>query len=559
MRTELRLASGSIGLICLSALAAVIGCSASNDPGPGRAGNGGQSNSGSGGSGNGQSGGPSGMSGNTGMAASYGGSNNPAGAGGTTAAGSLGGATGTAGAGTQGGTTATGTAGSTGTAGAGPVTCPNTDKTILTIDKTGWIDKACNNYGIQGAWYCYDDGTTQAGCTKNMVPYVADKGGMCLKGTTLGMSADWGAAIGLSLQDSGMMGTMAGVKSAYNAKANGVTGFKITVSGDTGGLPLRVNFPKVASPSGVSPFVELPGAPAAAPYNVMIADALVPKAWMVDNAGETADPTSIFDLQIQLPGDSAAKAFDFCITSIVPITDGSMMPMGGTLSTYGSAQCDNYAHINVPNYTVQNNAYNGNTHCVQAKTDNASKAGFIVSNLQANKPTGGAPGSYPSIVYGWHVDGKFYGGYTSPKTLSSITSIPTDIAVTVPGSGSYNASYDNWINSSPSAGSSAGTLEQMIWLNYRDTTPIGSKVATASLAGTTWDVWYGEHDGFKTVSYIRTNTTSMSFDINDFMKDTIQRGYAKSSDYLLGIQAGFEIWSGSGAGFSVDSFDVSVK
>jgi cellulose 1,4-beta-cellobiosidase len=134
------------------------------------------------------------------------------------------------------------------------------------------------------------------------------------------------------------------------------------------------------------------------------------------------------------------------------------------------------------------------------------------------------------------------------------------MAITVPSAGRYNASYDNWIGTAATSASSAGTLEQMIWLNYRDTTPIGAKVASAvTLAGATWDVWYGTHDGFRTVSYIRTNTNSMTFDINDFMKDTITRGYAKTSDFLLGIQAGFEIWEGSGAGFSVDSFEVSVK
>ncbi|HWA75111.1 MAG TPA: hypothetical protein VG937_22390 [Polyangiaceae bacterium] len=542
MRTTFQLVTSSIGYISIpAAIAALVACSASNAPPSG--GTGGSTGTSTGGQIGSSTGGS--ISGNTGGTSS-------STTGGTTGTGTTGGTTGT---GTTGGTSASG---ATGTGGAATVTCSNTDKTIIPIDKTGWVARECNNFKIQGAWYCYDDGMTQAGCTKDMPPFVEGKG-MCLKGTTLGTAMGWGAGIGLSLNDSGKTATMASVKGPYAANTNGVKGFKIALSGSTGGLPLRINFPKLAMPSGVSPFVEVPGAPADTPYNVLIADALVPKAWMVTNAGETADPASIFDLQIQLPGDSKAAAFDFCVTSVTPITDGTNTMTGGNLMTYGSAQCDQYARINVPNYVVQNNAYGGNQHCIQAKTDNASKAGFLLSNIQASKPTGGAPGSYPSIVYGWHVDGKFYGGYTAAKTLSSITSIPTNMSITVPGAGRYNASYDNWIGSAATSASSAGTLEQMIWLNYRDTTPIGSKVASVSLAGTTWDVWYGTHDGFRTVSYIRTNTTTMSFDINDFMKDTIMRGYAKTSDFLLGIQAGFEIWEGSGAGFSVDSFDVAVK
>ncbi|MGC4089019.1 MAG: hypothetical protein QM756_14180 [Polyangiaceae bacterium] len=553
MRTTFSLASGSIGFISISAaLAALSACSATNGPGGGT-GNGGQSATGNGGQSTTNGGNSSSSNGGT-SSSSNGGSTTTTGNGGTTST-------------TSGGSTSTTSGGSTstaGAAGAAAVVCSNTDKSIIPIDKTGWVARECNNFGIQGAWYCYTDGMTQAGCTANMPPYVEASKGMCLKGNTLGMTTAWGAGIGLSLNDSGKTATMASVKSAYNASTNGVKGFQIGLTGTTGGLPLRINFPKLASPTGVSPFVEVPGAPATTPYNVLIADALVPKAWMVTNAGETADPTSLFDLQIQLPGDSKATAFDFCITSVTPITDGTTTPVGGTLMPYGSAQCDQYAKINVPNYMIQNNAYGGNTHCVQAKTDNSTKAGLVLTNLVANKPTGGAPGSYPSVVYGWHVDGKFYGAYTTAKQLSAITSAQTSMNVTVPSAGRYNTSYDVWINNSATASSSAGTLELMVWLNYRDTTPIGTKRESAvSLAGATWDIWWGEHDGFQTISYIRTNTNSMSFDLNVFFKDMLTRtSYVKNitaSSYLLGVQAGFEIWEGSGAGFSVDSFDVAVK
>jgi hypothetical protein len=162
------------------------------------------------------------------------------------------------------------------------------------------------------------------------------------------------------------------------------------------------------------------------------------------------------------------------------------------------------------------------------------------------------------LVYGWHVDGRFSGEYQSAKALSSIGAIPSDVSFTVPGSGRYNMAYDNWINAGATAGSDQGTLEQMIWLNFRDTTPIGSSVDTVSIAGQQWDVWYGSNNGFNTVSYIRaTNTTSATLDLKPFMDDTVARGYAQGSHYLLGIQAGFEIWEAN-QDFSVDSFSVSV-
>jgi hypothetical protein len=261
-------------------------------------------------------------------------------------------------------------------------------------------------------------------------------------------------------------------------------------------------------------------------------------------------------------GGNEAADYNFCVTEMTPITDGSAPTQPtGNLANYGSPQCDQYAKITLgSSYMVQNNRYGGNSHCIQALWDNGSNAGFSLSDVSANVMPGAAPGSYPSIVYGWH-DGTFYGGYGSAKQLSAISSIPSKWSFTAPsGSVNYNASYDNWIGTGPTSASFGGTLEQMIWLSYLGTTPIGSEVEqSVSIAGTTWTVWYGEHDGFRTVSYIRaSNTTNAELDLNEFMKHTISAGYATNDSYLLGIQAGFEIWQANQA-FATTSYSVSVN
>ena len=54
---------------------------------------------------------------------------------------------------------------------------------------------------------------------------------------------------------------------------------------------------------GAAPFVEVPGA---GTYQVNIVDADVPVDWTTDpNAGLIADPTSIYDMQIQVAADQA--------------------------------------------------------------------------------------------------------------------------------------------------------------------------------------------------------------------------------------------------------------
>jgi hypothetical protein len=209
---------------------------------------------------------------------------------------------------------------------------------------------------------------------------------------------------------------------------------------------------------------------------------------------------------------------------------------------------------------VQNNRYNTASHCIQAKSDNGTKAGFNLTQVSANVMEGGAPASYPSVVYGWHVNGRFYGGLSTGRQISTINTIPSALSATVPGAGRYNLSYDTWIGPNATAANEQGTLEHMIWLVRRETVPIGSQVASVELAGTTWEVWYGPNGGgWNTVSYVRvTNTTSSDIDLKPFFDDSVTRGYTSASSYILGIQAGFEIWEAN-QNFSVDSYSVSIN
>src|SRR6185369_13158045 len=95
-----------------------------------------------------------------------------------------------------------GTAAAAGTGtmgGAGMVTCSNTDKSIIPIDSTGWVDKSCNACGIQGAFYWYADDNTKASlmcngaaCVDKAAPFQsgAPGPGMCISGVATGTSTD---------------------------------------------------------------------------------------------------------------------------------------------------------------------------------------------------------------------------------------------------------------------------------------------------------------------------------------------------------------------------------
>jgi hypothetical protein len=124
----------------------------------------------------------------------------------------------------------------------------------------------------------------------------------------------------------------------------------------------------------------------------------------------------------------------------------------------------------------------------------------------------------------------------------------------------YNVTYDLWLtNSATPDATTTPTEEIMVWLNYSKSSsgtatasPIGSVVASnISVAGATWNLYYGKSTtaAFYTASYVRvpSATTSVT-DMMAFLRDLRSRsGYMPAgTQYLMSIQAGTEVTSGSG-------------
>lgn len=225
--------------------------------------------------------------------------------------------------------------------------------------------------------------------------------------------------------------------------------------------------------------------------------------------------------------------------------------------------CEQYGSTSIQGgrYIVQNNRWGtSSTQCITPTT-----SGFTVDQADGSTATNGAPKSYPSVYYGCHYGNcSTSGDILSPNGLqassSAFAKISTSVSMTYPSSGTYDASYDIWFNKSqPTAttGQNDGA-ELMVWLNHTGSIqPIGSKVGTATIAGATWDVWYGS-SGWNVISYVRQQpTSSASFSVASFWGDVVSRGYGSNSWYLTSIQAGFEPWVG-GAGLAVTSFSVTT-
>ncbi|HEX2953411.1 MAG TPA: endo-1,4-beta-glucanase [Bacillota bacterium] len=158
--------------------------------------------------------------------------------------------------------------------------------------------------------------------------------------------------------------------------------------------------------------------------------------------------------------------------------------------------------------------------------------------------------SYASIVRGWHW-GWRVARTGLPVQLSSIQTAQTtwkfDLIEKTPGW--VNVTYDLWFSDNPRLGNENPGGEMMIWLTHTEgIPPIGARKASAIIGGAEWELWAGPHPvcGWPVYSFVRkVNTNSDSLDLVDFFHYLTSHGL-NSSDYLLSVQAGIEVFSGVG-------------
>jgi cellulose 1,4-beta-cellobiosidase len=236
---------------------------------------------------------------------------------------------------------------------------------------------------------------------------------------------------------------------------------------------------------------------------------------------------------------------------VVVVLLACQLGLAATVTLTGSTETVACANNN---YIVQNNIWGAST-AQSIQVDN-STGNFRVT-LSNHNLTSGAPASYPSVYKGSH-----WGLATSnsgmPIQVGGIRNCNSSWSISM-GSGSYNCSYDLWFNTTPSTSGQPNGAELMIWINHQGfPQPAGSMVGTVNIAGATWNVWFKQVD-WKYIAYDRVGgVTSVNFDLNAFIKDSVSRGYIQNSWYLIDVEAGFELWQ-SGVGCASNNFTVSVN
>src|ERR1044071_9642637 len=140
--------------------------------------------------------------------------------------------------------------------------------------------------------------------------------------------------------------------------------------------------------------------------------------------------------------------------------------------------CEQYGSTTIQGrYVVQNNRWGSSAQqCI-----NVTSTGFSITAQQGSAATNGAPLSYPSVFFGCHYT-NCSPGTNLPIQVSQISSASSSFSYTYT-SGTYNASYDIWLDPTPRT-DGVNQMEIMIWFNRQGSIqPIGSVVGTASVGG----------------------------------------------------------------------------
>ena len=424
----------------------------------------------------------------------------------------------------------------------------NTDMSSINIDSSGYV---CNNqWGIKGAWYCYTDDTASPCHTSGTIPWNATSKAMCVSGTN---AANKDVVLGFKV-NSGPPGDSA---TPTTWDASKLVGFAVTLApGSTmkgsGGSVLEIEFPTPndQDSGGAGPGVTVPGVgTTSVTYNALFTDSVLANGTM----RKSVDPANLTDFKIAIPRDSQSHTYDFCVTKVVPLMTAPS-PLVAT-GDYGPQWSNSLPQtVNGLNgYAVQSTPFdmNNGLPMTMQVTVTASGVGFTYTAKAG--ASGNSPAAFPAVVSGWGPgEGgvQLYGPYKADKSVNSLQTVKSTWSFT-PGS-SGDSAYDLWFGPK-AAPTTTPAIELMIWLNPGGKMPLGTTTGGSVMGsdGVARTVHYGQMNSTmqQVISYVPTSGSTNSvtdFNLLPYIQDAASKGYntgMSSSYFLLGVQAGFEVYS----------------
>lgn len=231
--------------------------------------------------------------------------------------------------------------------------------------------------------------------------------------------------------------------------------------------------------------------------------------------------------------------------------------------------CDPYASYETKFGALQNNVWNAHSagnypweQCIGEIHQNGLDQHGWIWKWPKNGKTVYAQ---PQITLGYS-PWLNHDSYTSdfPISIDDLNNLVIEYDVEMFFEGELNLTSTLWLTDSDTISTRVDKnsiqAEVMVWTYSTDgfyANPAGKKVNEVLISGILWEVWLnkdwhdtsGINDNNWTYLAFRSkeNTTSVSFDMAEMLKFSVQNGYLKTNLYIADIQLGNEVMSGAGA------------
>lgn len=225
-----------------------------------------------------------------------------------------------------------------------------------------------------------------------------------------------------------------------------------------------------------------------------------------------------------------------------------------TVDKRATTFCGQWDSLQTGGYTVYNNLWGMSS--ATSGSQCTTVTGMSGSNLVWSTSWTWAGGQYNVKSYANAVL------TTTAKQLSAISSMPTAWTWSYSGSSMVaNVAYDAFTSSS--TGGSA-EYEIMIWLaalgGAGPISSTGSAIATVTLAGVSWKLWYGLNGSMKVFSFVAVSqVNNFSGDLKTFITYLTSNQGMPTSQYLQSIGAGTEPFVGSNGVMTTTAYRLAVS
>ncbi|MCC3764492.1 RICIN domain-containing protein [Glycomyces sp. TRM65418] len=248
---------------------------------------------------------------------------------------------------------------------------------------------------------------------------------------------------------------------------------------------------------------------------------------------------------------------------LILLVAGLTAVIGGVVASPAQAAttCDAFGSITQGKYWLNNNLWGqGSGSGWQCVSDNYTSGDTIGWSTDWSWNGGeNSVKSYASAVLGWHW------GWKNPNSglpvrLSGSQDVTSSWDFQVSSNpGTMNVAYDMWLHERPDPTYEHNpTDEIMIWpYSSGGAGPIGNVVANVTIDGVNWNLHRG-NIGWNVFSFVATsNRTSVDLNLSSFLDNLVTRGWVPDSKYLTSVQAGTEVFHGTGT-LTTTAYSVNV-